>query len=93
MSGTQFNADLAAIPADYRDPILNYVEHGVVPENRLLLAILSGDYQWAVEEIDPDLCAVIRFLCRHCPSFAYGSPEHVAKWEFMQRTLHSGSLT
>ena len=87
MPSRSYRADLAAIPTDYRDPIQHYFETGALPENRLLVAILKGDYRYAVIEIDRDLTAVIHFLERHCPDFAYGTPEQVAKWQVMQGML------
>lgn len=89
MRRSDFQRDLNAIPADYRAPVLRYIEHGALPENRLLLALLTGNYRYCVEEIDPDLAAILNFLTRHCPAFAYGSMENAVRWEFIRKTIRA----
>jgi hypothetical protein len=70
---------------------LQYLEDGKLPENKLLLALLTGNYRYCVEEIDPDLAAILTFLTRHCPPFAYGSMENAVKWEFVRKNMRAAA--
>jgi hypothetical protein len=76
-----FKAALNAVPIDYRDPIVRYARDGVLPTNKLLLALVVGDYRYCVEETDIDLAACLKFLDSQVGPFSHGSLARAAQWE------------
>jgi hypothetical protein len=87
---TQFDADLDLVPNRWRKQLFDYYSLGVVPRSRELRAILIGDLERAIRLVDEtgDLDNTFRFIRRHLPDFAHGSPHLVSRWEFMQGMLN-----
>lgn len=84
MRNRHYRRDLRSIPVGYREEIKDFIEQGKPPQNRLLLNLVTGNFSNLIDEIDPELGAVLHVLKSHAPDFAYGSKEAVARWEFMK---------
>jgi hypothetical protein len=85
MSGARAAALLA--PEPFARDLINYVNAGKVPDDPLLLAILTNDLETVVGLASHDALwnavpPVFVWLWEHDPhAKCYGTPERVAAWE------------
>jgi F420-0:gamma-glutamyl ligase-like protein len=83
-----FHLDLDLVAESFRDELQRFAEEGVPPNDRTLLAVVLGQYRYAIKAIGDGpntLAGVIHFLEGHLPDFAWGSPQAVARWEHMKK--------
>lgn len=78
-----YEGDLERIRQPYRTWVRHYLERGVIPPSRGLKALLAGDKELAIQQLDGALEPIVRFMTRHAPSFAWGSVLAMAKWEYI----------
>jgi hypothetical protein len=96
MTHRDFHLDLALVAPIFRNELKRFAEEGVPPNDRTLLAVVLGQFRYAIKAIGDGpntLAAVIRFLEDHVPDFAWGSPEKVARWEHVKKQMNANIVT
>lgn len=88
MSERQYRDDLRNLPARFRGPVHAFKQDGEVPSDKDLLALLIGDYEYILATHLPEIARTHDFIVKYLPDFAYGSPELVARWEYMLKALN-----
>lgn len=77
--------DWTRILVEFHDPLRRYVEFGIVPEGRILTAVLANQLSEALLHYDESYASHVRrlvvFIRHYLPAQSWGCAENVAGWE------------
>lgn len=77
--------DWTRVPVEFVDPLRRYVEYGIVPEGKLLTAVLANQLAEALLYYDEMYAFYVRrlivFIRHYLPAQSWGSAEKMARWE------------
>lgn len=90
MPAKRLKADLLRLKPKHRLQMALYAEHGIRPQDPELIAAIAGDYHLIIENRAPDIADVIEFMEQHVPDFGRGTPERMARYEFMRKAITGG---
>lgn len=85
----RYKADLARVSTKFREPTRRWLEEGIMPDEKILVALLTGEYSYVIRELDDDMSEILNLLDRYC-DFCHGSPQLVAQYEFFKKMGKQG---